>query len=102
MSPAQKTREIRDSVVQLRMIEYIDLSKVGKEGLKQICRQVVRLKGMGKSGKEIVGVRQNGIGEIRTVYQREVEASFERKNMGGNWVPIYAYAAEDVGASGNL
>lgn len=66
-------------------MEYIDLRKVGKEGLKQIRSQVVRLKKMGKSGKEIeeiVGVRQNRISEIWTAYQREGEASFERKKYG--------------------
>lgn len=50
------------------------LRKVGKEGLRQIRGQVVRLKKMGKSGKEIealVGVRQNRISEIWTAYQRE-------------------------------
>lgn len=46
-----------------RCMEYIDMKKVGKEGLKQIRSQVVRLKEMGKSGKEIVGVRQNRISE---------------------------------------
>ena len=48
-------------------MEYIDLRKVGVDGLKQIRRQVVRLKKMGKSGKEIeeiTGVRQNRISEI--------------------------------------
>ncbi len=66
-------------------MEYIDLRKVGKEGLKQIRSQVVRLKKMGKSGKEIeelVGVRQNRISEIWTAYQREGEKSFERKRYG--------------------
>ncbi|WP_300776821.1 winged helix-turn-helix domain-containing protein [Acutalibacter intestini] len=66
-------------------MEYIDLRKVGKEGLKQIRSQVVRLKKMGKSGKEIeelVGVRQNRISEIWTAYQREGEASLERKKYG--------------------
>ena len=47
-------------------MDYIDLRKVGVDGLKQIRRQVVRLKKMGKSGKEIeeiTGVRQNRISE---------------------------------------
>ena len=66
-------------------MEYIDLRKVGREGLKQIRRQVVRLKEMGKSGKEIeelTGVRQNRASEIWTAYQREGEASLERKKYG--------------------
>ncbi len=55
-------------------MEYIDLRKVGSEGLKQIRSQVVRLKKMGKGGREIeelTGVRQNRISEIWTAYQRE-------------------------------
>ena len=47
--------------------EYIDLRRVGREGLAQIRRQVVRLKKMGRSGREIeeiVGIRQNRISEI--------------------------------------
>lgn len=66
-------------------MEYIDLRKVGREGLKQIRSQVVRLKKMGKAGKEIeelTGVRQNRISEIWTAYQREGEASLERKKYG--------------------
>ena len=48
-------------------------------------RQVVRLKKMGKTGKEIeelTGVRQNRASEIWTAYQREGEASLERKKYG--------------------
>ena len=43
-------------------MEYIDLRKVWKDGLREILRQVVRLKELGKTGKEIeelTGVRQN-------------------------------------------
>ena len=63
-------------------MDYIDLRKVGIEGLKQIRSQVVRLKKQGKSGKEIeelTGVRQNRASEIWTAYQREGEASLTRK-----------------------
>ena len=66
-------------------MEYIDLRKVGREGLKEIRQQVVRLKKMGKTGKEIeelTGVRQNRASEIWTAYQREGEASLERKKYG--------------------
>ena len=66
-------------------MEYIDLRKVGREGLKEIRRQVVRLKQMGKTGKEIeelTGIRQNGASEIWTAYQREGEDSLERKKYG--------------------
>lgn len=66
-------------------MEYIDLRKVGRAGLKEIRRQVVRLKELGKTGKEIeelTGVRQNRASEIGTAYQREGETSLERKNTG--------------------
>ena len=66
-------------------MEYIDLRKVGKDGLREIRRQVVRLKKMGKTGKEIeelTGVRQNRASEIWTAYQREGESSLERKKYG--------------------
>ena len=66
-------------------MEYIDLRKVGRSGLKEIRRQVVRLKKMGKTGKEIeelTGVRQNRASEIWTAYQREGENSLERKKYG--------------------
>ena len=68
-----------------RGMEYIDLRKVGRAGLKEIRRQVVRLKKMGKTGEEIeelTGVRQNRASEIWTAYQREGEASLERKKYG--------------------
>ena len=66
-------------------MEYIDLRKVGKEGLKEIRRQVVRLKKLGKTGNEIeelTGVRQNRASEIWTAYQREGDSSLERKKYG--------------------
>ena len=66
-------------------MEYIDLRKVGSEGLKEIRRQVVRLKKMGKTGKEIeelTGVRQNRASEIWTAYQRDSEIFLERKKYG--------------------
>ena len=66
-------------------MEYIDLRKVGREGLKEIRRQVVRLKKMGKTGKEIeelTGVRQNRASEIWTAYQRDSEIFLERKKYG--------------------
>ena len=66
-------------------MEYIDLRKVGKEGLEEIRRQVVRLKKMGKTGKEIeelTRVRQNRASEIWTAYQQEGESSLERKKYG--------------------
>ena len=66
-------------------MEYIDLRKVGREGLKEIRRQVVRLKKMGKTGKELeelTGVRQNRASETWTAYQREGDISLERKKYG--------------------
>lgn len=61
------------------------MRKVGREGLKEIRRQVVRLKELGKTGKEIeelTGVRQNRASEIWTAYQREGASSLERKKYG--------------------
>ena len=83
-------------------MEYIDLRKVGKEGLKQIRSQVVRRKKQGRSRKEIeeiVGVRQNRISEIWTAYQREGEASFERKKYGrkpGTHMLLEAWEQEEI------
>ena len=66
-------------------MEYKDLRKLGREGLKEVRSQVVRLKKMGKTGKEIeelTGVHQNRASEIWTAYQREGEGSLERKKYG--------------------
>ena len=66
-------------------MNYIDLRKLSSGELKQIRRQVVRLKEMGKTGKEIeelTGVRQNRASEIWTAYQRSGEAALE-VNRGG-------------------
>ena len=66
-------------------MEYIDLRKLSSGELKQVRRQVVRLKEMGKTGKEIeelTGVRQNRVSEIWTAYQRSGEAALE-VNRGG-------------------
>ena len=61
-------------------MEYIDLRKLSGGELKQVRRQVVRLRVMGKTGKEIeelTGVRQNRVSEIWTAYQRSGEAALE-------------------------
>ena len=66
-------------------MEYIDLRKLNSGELKQIRRQVVRLKELGKTGKEIeelTGVRQNRASEIWTAYRREGESSLEPKKRG--------------------
>ena len=66
-------------------MEYINLRKLSSGELKQVRRQVVRLKVMGKTGKEIeelTGVRQNRVSEIWTAYQRRGEAALE-VNRGG-------------------
>ena len=66
-------------------MKYIDLRKLSSGELKQIRRQVVRLKEMGKTGKEIeelTGVRQNRASEIWTAYQRSGETALE-VNQGG-------------------
>ena len=83
-------------------MEYIDLRKVGREGRKEIRRQVVRLKKMGKTGKEIeelTGVRQNRASEIWTAYQREGESSLERKKYGrkaGSHMVLTAEEQENI------
>ena len=62
-------------------MEYIDLRKLNSGELKQIRRQVVRLKELGKTGKEIeelTGVRQNRTSEIWTAYRRGT------RGAGGN------------------
>lgn len=61
------------------------MRKVNREEAKQIRRQVVRLKEMGRSGKEIeeiVGVRESRTSAIWTAYQREGEESLTRKKNG--------------------
>ena len=86
-------------------MEYIDLRKVGRDGLKAIRRQVVRLKKMGKTGKEIeelTGVRQNRASEIWTAYQREGESSLERKKYGrkpGSCMVLTAEEQMDIQAA---
>ena len=83
-------------------MEYIDLRKVGREGLKEIRRQVVRLKEMGKTGKEIeelTGVRQNRASEIWTACQREGSAFLERKKYGrkpGSHMVLSAEEQENI------
>ena len=81
----RKSSEKRAGYGKIGNMEYIDLRKVGREGLKEIRRQEVRLKELGKTGKEIEelpGVRQNRASEIWTAYQREGSASLERKKYG--------------------
>ena len=83
-------------------MEYIDLRKVGREGRKEIRRQIVRLKKLGKTGKEIeelTGVRQNRASEIWTAYQREGDISLERKKYGrkaGSHMVLTAEEQENI------
>jgi len=68
-------------------MDYIDLRKLSAEALKQIRSQVVRLKKMGKSGKEIeelTGVRLNRISEIWTAYQKQGFGALTPKKRGRN------------------
>ena len=61
------------------------MRKISAGEARQIRRQVVRLKEMGKSGKEIeelVGVRQNRVSEIWTAYQRDGKEALSRKKTG--------------------
>ena len=89
----------------MRDMKYIDLRKTGREGLREIRRQVVRLKEMGKTGKEIeelTGVRQNRASEIWTAYQREGESSLTRKKYGrkpGTHTVLTMKEQEDIRAA---
>lgn len=61
------------------------MRKLDASGKKQVRSQVVRLKGQGKTGKEIeeiTGVRQNRISEIWTAYQKEGSASLTPQKTG--------------------
>ena len=83
--------------------EYIDLRRVGREGLAQIRRQVVRLKKMGRSGREIeeiVGIRQNRISEIWSAYQQLGEASFLAKSAARPGKP--ALLPQELGLRGQV
>ena len=66
-------------------MERIDLRKLSAEALEQVRRQIVRLKEMGKTGKEIeeiTGVRSNRVSEIWTVYQKEGKDALRPKRRG--------------------
>ncbi len=66
-------------------MERIDLRKLSAEALEQVRRQVVRLKEMGKSGKEIeeiTGVRPNRISEIWTAYRQAGKSALRPKRRG--------------------
>ena len=83
--PPNKILAIHCSMWYNRNMEYIDLRKLSTEETKQIRRQVVRLKEMGKTGKEIeeiVGLRPSRISTIWTAYQRNGEVSFLREKSG--------------------
>lgn len=61
------------------------MRKLGDEGLKQVRSQVVRLKKMGKTGKEIeelIGVRPNRVSEIWAAYQRKGQESLTPGKRG--------------------
>ena len=66
-------------------MEYIDLRKLDRSAKEQIRSQIVRLKEMGKSGKEIeeiTRVRQNRISEIWTAYLKQGKKSLKPKQNG--------------------
>jgi transposase len=66
-------------------MEYIDLRKLSGVELTQVRRQVVRLKELGKSGREIEEisqVRQNRISEIWTAYCAGGAASLRPRKNG--------------------
>ena len=70
-----------------------------REGLKEIRRQVIRLKKLGKEIEELTGVRQNRASEIWTAYQREGDISLERKKYGrkaGSHMVLTAEEQENI------
>ena len=76
-------------------MEYIDLRKVGRGGLKEIRRQVVRLKKLGKTGKEIEELT-GGTAESR-------KRNMERVSTRGRKLPgakkVWAKAWESHGSN---
>jgi len=66
-------------------MEYINLKKMSADALEQVRSQVVRLKEMGKTGKEIeeiTRVRPNRISEIWTAYQQKGKSALRPKRRG--------------------
>ena len=66
-------------------MKRISFRELSGEEIKQIRQQVVRLKEMGKTGKEIeqlTGVGQSRVSEIWKAYQCNGEASLEVKKRG--------------------
>jgi transposase len=66
-------------------MDHINLRKLSASALKQVRSQVVRLKKMGKTGKEIeeiTGVRPNRISEIWTAYKHEGASALKPKKRG--------------------
>lgn len=66
-------------------MELLNLKKLNASELKQVRSQVVRLKEMGKTGKEITeltGVRPNRISEIWTAYQRAGKNALKPRKRG--------------------
>ena len=66
-------------------MKYIDLRILSHGEVKQIRQQVVQLKEMGKTGREIeeiIRVRQSRISEIWTAYQCNGKAALEGKKWG--------------------
>ena len=68
-----------------RDMKNIDFRKLSSEEVKRIRRQIVQLKEMGKTGKEIeelTGVRRSRVSEIWKAYQCNGEAALEMKKRG--------------------
>jgi len=66
-------------------MENLNLKELNADELKQVRKQVVRLKKMGKPSKEIeelTGVRPNRISEIWTAYKRDGNAALQPKKRG--------------------
>jgi transposase len=68
-------------------MKHIDLRKLSADALKQVRSQVVWLKEMGKTGKEIeelTRIRPNRISEIWTAYQKQGKSTLSPQKRGRN------------------
>lgn len=68
-----------------KTMEYVNLKELSADALTQVRKQVVRLKELGKTGREIEGIvqiRQNRISEIWTAYKREGKSALRPAKKG--------------------
>ena len=78
-------------------MKHISFQNISREEVKRIRQQVVRLKEMGKTGKEIeglTGVCPGRVSEIWKAYQCNGEAALEVKKRGVRRIPSPEEEAE--------